>query len=161
MTEVMGYIVVKIMLEVLEIFAIMTEEIKQGQSRESIPDEMFPIADTGSEMYFREYFKESIGGKGIEDALSRLDKLTQSAVKVATVSPEERRRLVWTNRAWLSPPDPSINHNTASKAQHQGTATWFFEGDISKEWKSKSSIAPLLWIHGKRAPFCSLSSPRY
>ncbi|KAH9990328.1 hypothetical protein BJV77DRAFT_621137 [Russula vinacea] len=26
---------------------------------------------------------------------------------------------------WLSPPDPSINHNIASKAQHSGTARWF------------------------------------
>ena len=161
MTETMSDIVVKIMVEALEIFAIMTEELKQGQSRESIPNEMFPIADTGSEMYFREYFKESIEGKGIEDALSRLDKLTRYAVKVATVSAEERRRLVRTSLEWLSPPDPSTNQNLASKAQHDGTARWFFEGDISKEWKSKSSIAPLLWIHGKRAPFGSLSSPRY
>ena len=38
MAEAMSDIVVKIMVEVLEIFAIMTEELKQGQSRESIPD---------------------------------------------------------------------------------------------------------------------------
>ena len=50
-------------------------------------------------------------------------------------------------RNWLSPPDPSTNHNTAHSAQHEGTATWFFDGGIYKEWKSNPS---LLWIHGKR-----------
>jgi hypothetical protein len=50
---------------------------------------------------------------------------------------------------WLSPPDPSTNHNIACGTHHKKTATWFFEGSIYKEWKSKGS---LLWIHGKRAP---------
>ena len=50
-------------------------------------------------------------------------------------------------RRWLSPPDPSTNHNTARKAHYEGTATWFFRGGIFKEWKSAPS---LLWIHGKR-----------
>jgi hypothetical protein len=53
-------------------------------------------------------------------------------------------------RKWLSPPDPSINHNIACNAHHKGTATWFFKGTIYKEWKSSSNS--LLWIHGKRAP---------
>ena len=50
---------------------------------------------------------------------------------------------------WLSPPDPSTNHNIACGTHHKKAATWFFEGNIYKEWKSKGS---LLWIHGKRAP---------
>ncbi|KAH9077572.1 hypothetical protein EDB83DRAFT_2285598 [Lactarius deliciosus] len=49
-------------------------------------------------------------------------------------------------RAWLSPADPSTNHNIARKAQHKGTAVWFFQGSIFIEWKSTGS---LLWIHGK------------
>ena len=48
---------------------------------------------------------------------------------------------------WLSPSDPSINHNIASKAHHDGTARWFFRGRIFKEWKSTASF---LWVHGKR-----------
>ena len=48
---------------------------------------------------------------------------------------------------WLSPSDPSINHNIASNAHHDGTAQWFFEGSIFNEWKSSGSF---LWIHGKR-----------
>jgi hypothetical protein len=49
---------------------------------------------------------------------------------------------------WLSPPDPSTNHNIACKAHHDGTAQWFFQGSIFDQWKSTD---PFLWIHGKRA----------
>ncbi|KAF8258830.1 hypothetical protein EI94DRAFT_1486493, partial [Lactarius quietus] len=54
----------------------------------------------------------------------------------------------WTQllRAWLSPADPSTNHNIAQKAQHEGTAAWLFQGGIVMDWKSTGS---LLWIHGK------------
>ncbi|KAI9434159.1 hypothetical protein H4582DRAFT_2060353 [Lactarius indigo] len=44
-------------------------------------------------------------------------------------------------RAWLSPPGPSINQNIASTAQHYGTATWFFQGSLFLEWKSKAILA--------------------
>jgi hypothetical protein len=56
---------------------------------------------------------------------------------------------------WLSPPDPSTNHNIACGTHHKKTASWFFEGSIFREWKSTGS---LLWIHGKRAP-CSSFHP--
>jgi hypothetical protein len=49
---------------------------------------------------------------------------------------------------WLSPPDPSTNHNIACDTHHKKTATWFFQGSIFRQWKSTPS---LLWIHGKRA----------
>ena len=48
---------------------------------------------------------------------------------------------------WLSPPDPSINHNFVSNARHNGTAAWFFESNTIREWKATGSF---LWIHGKR-----------
>ena len=48
---------------------------------------------------------------------------------------------------WLSPPDPSTNHNIACGTHHKKTATWFFEGSIFQGWKSTGSF---LWIHGKR-----------
>ena len=50
---------------------------------------------------------------------------------------------------WLSPSDPSTNHNIACGTHHKKMATWFFQGSIFGEWKSTGS---LLWIHGKRAP---------
>jgi hypothetical protein len=48
---------------------------------------------------------------------------------------------------WLSPPDPSINYNTARSIHHDGTATWFTRGETYKRWKSSGSQS--LWIHGK------------
>jgi len=51
---------------------------------------------------------------------------------------------------WLSPPDPSTNHNFVSNSRHEGTAAWFFESSALTEWKAKGS---LLWIHGKRTSF--------
>ena len=49
---------------------------------------------------------------------------------------------------WLSPPDPSKNHNIACGTRHKKMASWFFEGSIFQEWKSTGS---LLWVHGKRS----------
>jgi len=40
-----------------------------------------------------------------------------------------------------------MNHNIASKAHHDGTAQWFFQGRIFNQWKSAGSF---LWVHGKR-----------
>ena len=48
---------------------------------------------------------------------------------------------------WLSPSDPSTNHNIATKTHHDGTSQWFFRGRIFNEWKSAGSF---LWVHGKR-----------
>ena|SRR6267154_4028299 len=52
-------------------------------------------------------------------------------------------------RRWLSPSDPSTNHNIACNAHHDGTANWFFNGSFYKEWRSTGSSS-LIWIHGKR-----------
>jgi len=48
---------------------------------------------------------------------------------------------------WLTPPDPSTNHNIACGTHHKKTATWFFQSKIYQKWMSTGS---LLWIHGKR-----------
>jgi len=50
-------------------------------------------------------------------------------------------------RRWLTPSDPSTNHNIACSARHKGTAEWFFKGSIFTEWKFSGC---LLWVHGKR-----------
>ena len=148
--------------------------------------------------------KRLIGTAEIEDALKRLDKLTQEEVRMAaaenlkathtvddrvrgvadavvavdnTVAGVDDRVQQMLNEVkrlsfpyfiiadcgvlpvlsgdqlrekiydWLSPPDPSTNHNIASGTRHKKTATWFFQGSIFWEWKSTGS---LLWIHGKR-----------
>ena len=51
------------------------------------------------------------------------------------------------HRNWLSPPDPSTNHNIACAVHLIGTATWFLQGNTFQKWKS---VGSLLWIHGKR-----------
>jgi archaellum component FlaC len=57
---------------------------------------------------------------------------------------------------WLSPPDPSTNHNIACATHHKKTSKWFFKGRIYQEWKETGS---LIWIHGKRlsAPLSKLT----
>ncbi|KAH8979464.1 hypothetical protein EDB86DRAFT_2985268 [Lactarius hatsudake] len=63
-TVAMTDIIVKILVEVLNILAIATKEIKQGRKKK--------------------YFKKLVGKTDIEDALRRLDKLTQDEVRMAT-----------------------------------------------------------------------------
>jgi hypothetical protein len=58
---------------------------------------------------------------------------------------------------WLSPPDQSTNHIIARKARHNGTAQWFFQGSIFKEWNSTGSF---LWIHGKRTSLLAFTMRR-
>ena len=64
-------------------------------------------------------------------------------------------QLIQLLRSWLSPADPSTNHNIAQKVQHNGTAAWLFQGQIVIKWKSTGS---LLWIHGKREYLLSFPS---
>jgi hypothetical protein len=64
-------------------------------------------------------------------------------------------------RKWLSAPDPSINHNIASKTQHAGTTTWFTQSSTFRDWKKNGS---LLWILGNRMllpSFLSLTIDRF
>ena len=58
---------------------------------------------------------------------------------------------------WFSPPDPSINYNTACEAQSEGTAAWFFRRTKFKDWMSTGS---LMWIHGKRELLLSFIDQR-
>ena len=64
-------IIVKIMVEVLGIFAVVTKEIKQNPASESTTDDTIPVTDQGLE----KFLKKVIGRRDVEDALSRLDKL--------------------------------------------------------------------------------------
>jgi len=65
---------------------------------------------------------------------------------VNTVDDMNRNQLRRDLRNWISPPDPSINYNTACGAHHEGTAAWLSQGDAFGGWKSSGS---LLWVHGK------------
>ncbi|KAF8496179.1 hypothetical protein F5888DRAFT_413684 [Russula emetica] len=192
----------QITVEVLSILGIATKEIKQGRTKK--------------------YMKRLIGRTDVEDALRKLDKLTDEEARMAvaqnlkaTHNVDERvrgvansvvavdnrvagvddrvakvddkvasvddtvkvvgdkvaevihdgreARVVMQQTAndvdqikreqlrenvhkWLSPPDPSKNHNIACNTHLKKTAKWFFQGRIYQEWKSTGS---LLWVHGK------------
>ncbi|KAH9061879.1 hypothetical protein EDB87DRAFT_1830686 [Lactarius vividus] len=77
------------------------------------------------------------GGKETTAALQRI---------VNTVDDISRNQLRRELRNWISPPDPSINYNTACGAHHEGTAAWLTRGDAFNTWKSSGC---LLWVHGK------------
>ncbi|KAF8262633.1 hypothetical protein EI94DRAFT_671094 [Lactarius quietus] len=62
-TAAMLDIIVKIMVEVISILGIVTKEIRQGRTKK--------------------HLKKLLGLKGVEDALQRLDKLTQEEVRMA------------------------------------------------------------------------------
>jgi hypothetical protein len=72
-------IIVKIMVEVLSILGIVTKEIRQGKLSRSFH------ADTSSKIDLRaeRFFKKLVGMKDVEDALQRLDKLTQEEARMA------------------------------------------------------------------------------
>jgi len=69
---------------------------------------------------------------------------------------EEESQLRESIHKWLSPPDPSTNHNIACETHLKRTASWFVQGNTFREWKNQRGSS-LLWIHGKRAP-CPTSS---
>jgi hypothetical protein len=60
-TEAMKHVIVKIMFEVLGIFAILTKEIKQGRASESITDCTSSVADRDTVIFLKNYLKRFIG----------------------------------------------------------------------------------------------------
>ena len=222
-TPAMTSIIVKIMVEVLTILGIATKEMKQRRSSESMNVYHSFLTKISPE----KILKKILGKNDIEDALKRLDTLTQEEARMVTAEIWKATRSVndqvavlingaqnsvslvtfmflntdWSDgkegkaiiqqtasnveegmrssskifavgshdliilvgdqlreklQTWLSPPDPSTNHNLARKVHHRGTATWFFQGSIFQEWKSYPS---LLWIHGKRTSLHPLLQP--
>jgi hypothetical protein len=68
-----------IIVEVLNFIGIATKEIKQGQTSKCFLTNKFPLTKTFSE----KYLKKLIGKNDIEDALKRLDRLTQEEARMA------------------------------------------------------------------------------
>jgi archaellum component FlaC len=78
-TAAMRDIIVKIMVEVISILGIVTKEIRQGRTSMCFPVDISPDADLPAE----KYLKKLLGMKDVEDALQRLDKLTQEEARMA------------------------------------------------------------------------------
>ena len=86
-TESMMAVLVKITVEVLGIFAILTKEIKDGKKRksQSIIDRTSrsSVADKDAVRYLKNYLKSLIGRADISGTLKKLDRLTNEEFMMA------------------------------------------------------------------------------
>ena len=80
-TVAMKDIIVKIMVEVISILGIITKEIRQGRTGMRFPIDI--IIFQKLDLFKVRYFKKLLGRKDVEDALRRLDKLTQEEARMA------------------------------------------------------------------------------
>ena len=78
-TAALTDIIVKIMVEVLSILGIVTKEIGQGKLSTSFRVGTFSKVDVRAERFL----KKLAGMKDVEDALQRMDKLTQEEALMA------------------------------------------------------------------------------
>src|ERR1700744_1270028 len=78
-TAAMKDIIVKIMVEVLSILGIVTKEIRQGSMSAYFRVKISTKVDLRAE----KFFKKLVGRKDVEDALQRLDELTQEEARMA------------------------------------------------------------------------------
>ena len=76
--------IMNVMAEVLQILALVTKEIKQGIISEWILDDTAQLQHPSAYSSSERFFKQLIGRSGIEDALRRLDNLTQDEHRMAT-----------------------------------------------------------------------------
>ena len=107
--------------------------------------------------------------RGVDDRVQGVDRKLEDTTRSSSLTPHAHSECsdLFTGNLlrdnllrWLSPSDPSINHNIASKAHHDGTAQWFFQGHIFNQWRSGKSAGSLLWLHGKRL-FLFISTLRH
>jgi hypothetical protein len=82
--------IVHIMVEVLSILGIAMKEIKQGRMSEQFTSIMSPLTERCSE----KYGKKLVGKTDLEDALKRLDNLTQEEARMAAVEVLRATRII-------------------------------------------------------------------
>lgn len=160
-------IIVKILVELLSTLSIATQQVKQGRLKkfgmkllgenetEAVLQRLDRLKDEEArttaaqtlEVVYALVKKMKVvvdGGKtSTEDIRQALVVLQQISNNINKSQRDQRQDK---SRQWLSPADPSSNYNTARKAHHDGTATWFTRGTTFREWEVTRS---LLWIHGK------------
>ena len=81
-TTAMGEIIVKIMVELLSTIALVTKQIKENRSRESLLD--YLSFDDLTERIAVKLIKKFWGEKEVEAVLHRLDRLSQDEARMAT-----------------------------------------------------------------------------
>ncbi|KAI0292985.1 hypothetical protein B0F90DRAFT_193652 [Multifurca ochricompacta] len=166
-TTAMTAIVVKILIEFLSTLALATEQVKQGRLR-AFGKKLLGENDIGAVLQRLDRLTQeearTTAAQTLEvvyglvknmkvvmdDGKASTDEVHQTLVVMQQVANEmdksRREQLQETFRRWLSPPDPSKNHNIARKSHHVGTASWFIDGNTFPEWRATGS---LLWVHGK------------
>ncbi|KAH9971096.1 hypothetical protein BGW80DRAFT_1446595 [Lactifluus volemus] len=148
-TMALRKVVVKIIIEMLSTLALATKQIKQAR--------------------LKKFLLKLSGENKVEAALKKLDKLIQEEVRATAAqtlgvvsrveqntreimdggtshAKKEKADQIWRDlQHWLSPPDPSKNHNMACEARHDGTTTWLTQSNTFVNWQSSGS---LLWVCG-------------
>lgn len=81
------------------------------------------------------YLKLLVGNTDVDDALQRLNDLTEEEARIASAELCKATHCLGEEalRKWLSPPDPSTNHNKLWKIHVTGTTSWFTCGTIFKD----------------------------
>jgi hypothetical protein len=79
-SEAMADMMVKIMVEVLSVLAIVTVEIKERRRSQFITGDLCVL----THVFLEKFLKKLLGRNDVEDALKRLDKLTQEEAKMVT-----------------------------------------------------------------------------
>ncbi|EMD37418.1 hypothetical protein CERSUDRAFT_123391 [Gelatoporia subvermispora B] len=164
---------VRTLVHVISVLALATEQIKQGRlvayvrklmGNNDVEDalrkmERLNVEEaqmTGVETlrlvhYFMNSLIETMTNGGhiptdsIRESLDRLEDYMADMRQDITKLHREKS-VIQQCRIWLSPPDPSTNHNMALSHYHQNSGRWLIESEQVRQWKTSTS---LLWIHGK------------
>ncbi|KAI0297919.1 hypothetical protein BC826DRAFT_135052 [Russula brevipes] len=161
-TTAMMDIIIKIMVEVLSILGIATKEMKRGRTRKFLT-KLIGRTDVEDSLQRLDKLTQEEAQMAAAELRTMMHKVDCKVVQVEEsvqsvgravggvddkVEQVNRNHLRDNLRTWLSPSNPSTNHNIACDVHHEGSAQWFFRGSIYNQWKSTGS---LLWVHGKRA----------
>ncbi|KAI0276991.1 hypothetical protein BGY98DRAFT_659186 [Russula aff. rugulosa BPL654] len=163
--------IIQIMVEVLTILGMATKEMKQGRIKKygkrligkSGMEDALKNLDRLTQEEARMTIAENLRAThAVDDRVANVNDKVTEVIHVKNVERSSSPNLIDVGygalsiisenqlresiHKWLSSPDSSTNHNIACGTHHKKTATWFFQGNIYKEWKLKGS---LLWIHGK------------
>jgi len=167
LTPIMTDMIVRIMVELLSVLALATKQITQGRLKkfakkllgESEIEVVLQRLDRLTQDEARITVAQTLGvvhglvgnvKEIMEDREASMDSIRNDLGalhrELIEMNKTRRDQLQRDVKDWLSPPDPSTNHNFVLEARHGGTGAWFFKSETLKEWNARGS---LLWIHGK------------
>ncbi|KAH8993412.1 hypothetical protein EDB92DRAFT_1853909 [Lactarius akahatsu] len=156
----MAGVLVKIVIELLSILSIATKEVKRRRAkifarkllgRTDIEDALKRLNSLIQEEFQMVTTQILKVATEVKDGADNTNMAIQQMLNEIEEVKRDVAEVKWTQierdiYKWLSPPDSYTNYNIACKAHYEGTAAWFFEAPIFKDWMSTGS---LLWMHGK------------